>query len=112
MRERSMYNDYIKELHNRETIESDNGFVTYSFEKDSVYIQDIYVIPNMRKSNEASRLADCIAEIAKSRDIKILLGSVIPSYNNSTASMKILLAYGFKIDSSANNFILLKKELV
>ncbi len=106
-----MYADYIKELYNRETIESDHGFITYSFEKDAVYIQDIYIKPEMRKSDEASGLADMVANIARSRDIKTLLGSVIPSYNNSTVSMKILLAYGFKIDSSANNFILLKKEL-
>lgn len=108
----SLYSEYTKELHGRETIESEKGFMTYSVESDSVYIQDVYINPLYRQTKECFRLADQVTKIAKSIGCKNLMGSVIPSYNNSTVSMKMLLAYGFKIDSSANNFILLKKELV
>lgn len=107
----SLYKDYVCELGGRDVIESDKGFATYSFYEDSVYIEDIFISPDFRKTNEASRMADQIASIAKSRGCKKMIGSVIPNNKGSTESLKVLLAYGFKLDSSTNNLILMKKDL-
>lgn len=107
----SLYGQYIKERLNKDIIETDKGFATYYFVNDSCYIEDIYIKSEFRKSNEASKLADQISIIAKEKGYKKLCGSVVPSSNNSTESLKVLLAYGFKLDSSVNNFIIMVKEL-
>jgi predicted GNAT family acetyltransferase len=106
-----MFADYIKERGGKDIVYSDKGFATYSFNESSCYIEEIYVVPESRKSGEASRLTNEIAEIAKERGYKMLTGSVCPTANGSTESMKALLAYGFKLVSSTHNFIILSKEI-
>ena len=111
-REESLYGMYIKELGNRDILETEKGFATYSFFEDSVYIEDIFVHPDYRNTNEASDMADEIGKIAKEKGYKKMIGSVVPGHKGSTTSIKVLLAYGFKLDGVNNNFILLKKDLV
>ena len=107
----SLYGDYIKERENKSIVESDVGFATYSVAKDGIYIEDIYVRPEYRKGHIAADMADQIAVIAREKGLHKLYGSVCPSANGSTASLKVLLAYGFKLNSSTNNFIMLEKEI-
>lgn len=59
----------------------------------------------------ASQIADKIVTIAQAKGLKKLFGSVSPSANNSTISLKVLLAYGFQLSSSSNNFILMEKAI-
>lgn len=106
-----MFAEYLKERENKECLYSDKGFATYLFDKQTCYIESIYVRPEFRKSGEASRLADKITEIAVERGCNLLMGSVCPSTNGSTASLKVLLAYGFGLVSSSGNFIILSKEI-
>ena len=108
----TLFGQYLTELCGKNIIESDIGFITYSFLEDSVYIEDLFVLPDHRKTSEASKMADEVSEIARSKGYKKLMGSVIPANKNSTESLKVLLAYGFKLDSSTTNFILMKKDLV
>ncbi len=107
----SLYSEYIQEREGKSIVESDVGFATYSIVKDGIYIIDLYVKPDYRKSRIAADFADQIADIAKEKGLKKLFGSVAPSTNGSTASLKVLLAYGFKLVNSANDFIWLEKEI-
>jgi L-amino acid N-acyltransferase YncA len=107
----SLFKDYNSELLNKNIVETEIGFATYSEVDGGLWIENIYVAKDFRKSGEASRMADEIAEIAKKKGFKKLFGSVTPTANASTASLKVLLAYGFKLNSSTNNFIWLEKEI-
>lgn len=107
----SLYAQYINERENKQILETEQGFATYSFTKDGVYIEDIFVSKDYRHNNVASQLADQIIEIAKQKGCTKVFGSVVPSANNSTISLKVLLSYGFKLNSSTNNFILMSKEI-
>lgn len=107
----SLYAQYIKERDNKNIIEDEKGFATYCFIKDGTYIQDIYVHPDHRHSHVASQYADKIAQIAREKGHTKLFGSVRPSANFSTESLKVLLAYGFRIDSAAQDAIFLVKEI-
>jgi ribosomal protein S18 acetylase RimI-like enzyme len=104
------YAEYLK-LHGKSLIEVDEGYATYMELNDGMYIQDIYVRPEHRNEGVASKMADMIAMIAKSKGLKKLYGTVKPSFQYSTESMKILLAYGFRINSSAIDAIALEKEI-
>ncbi len=108
-----MYADYLRERSHDEIIETASGFVTYRFLPDekTVYIVDIFVIPEDRKSKMASLMADGIVKIAKDRGCSKLVGSVVPSMKNSTLSMKVLLGYGMSLESATADFIIFKKDI-
>ena len=108
----SLYGSYIKEREDKEIIEDSRGFATYQFlDYDRCYIESIYVQPDFRNTNLASEMADKIAIIAKERGCTKLVGSVSPTANGATASLKVLLAYGFQLESSSNNLIVFVKDL-
>ena len=107
----SLFGQYIYERQNKCILENEFGFATYYFQNDCCYIEDIYVVREKRKSGLASEMADKIAEEAKSKGMKYLIGSVKPSTSGSTASLKVLLAYGFQLVSAQEDFIWFKKEL-
>lgn len=109
----SLYSEYIKERTTDLILETDIGFAHYRYVDENVgcYIVDIYTKPEHRQKGEAAGLADQIALEAKSRGAKYLLGSVQPSANNSTTSLKVLLAYGFKLAWSSQDAIFLRKEI-
>lgn len=109
----SMYGDYIKEHHADEIIETDYGFATYRFLNDgkTVYIVDIFVTKNMRAKGLASALVNEIARIGKDKGATEMLGTVVPSANQSTESLKGHLAYGMKLQSASQNLIVFRKDL-
>lgn len=107
----SLYADYIKEREGKDTVETADGFATYISHEDGMYIESIYVKPEQRKSGAAAKLADIITEIARAKQLKKLYGSVSPSAIGSTASLKVLLAYGFELHSAQPNFIVMKKDI-
>lgn len=110
----SLYADYLREKTD-DIIMEDEGrsFVTYRYlpDKTTVYIVDIYVSPDFRKTNVASTIADEVVRLAKINGCTKLLGSVVPSNKNSTQSLKVLLGYGMVLESSSNDFIVFRKEI-
>lgn len=108
-----MYADYIKEHRGDHAVEAAFGFCTYRFLNDnkSAYIVDIYVAPEQRQSNLASILADSVVSMAKEAGATELLGTVVPSAKNSTDSLKILLAYGMKLQSASADLIVFRKDI-
>jgi GNAT superfamily N-acetyltransferase len=110
----SMYAKYLAERTNDRILETDHGFVTYRIlsEQKTVYLIDLFVEADFRKSGIASQMANEIAEIAKKQGCIKMLGSVVPSSKNSTDSIRVLLAYGMKLQSSGQDFIFFEKEIL
>jgi hypothetical protein len=107
----SLYGQYIKERLNKEIIESEKGFSTYYFINDDCYIEEIYITPEHRHTKEAVRMGIEITKIAVEKGCKRLYGTVVPSTPGATEAMRMLIAAGFKIDSSINNFICVVKDI-
>jgi GNAT superfamily N-acetyltransferase len=107
----SLYGQYIKERENFDIIENDYGFATYKIINSECYIRDIFVIEQYRNLNIAKKIADEVTEIAKLHNCVKLLGTVSPSAPGATVSMTCLLAYGFKLKSATNDFVVLEKEI-
>lgn len=110
----SLYAKYVLEKTDDGIIETDKGFATYRFlePEKAVYIVDLYILPDFRKTGEASAIADSIVDMARAKGFTKLLGSIVPSNKNSTASLKVLLGYGMALKSSTNDFIVFEKEIV
>lgn len=106
----SLFGQYVREL-GKEIVEDDRGFATFYEFGDGIYIEDIYVIPEFRNENVASQMADLIVCVAKERGLTKLYGTVKPTNKGSTVSLKVLLGYGFKLESSINDAIGFVKEI-
>lgn len=102
---------YFKEREGFETLKTENAILSYRIVGDDCYIKDVFVHPDFRHTGEATSIANSVAELAKENGCKTLSGSVVPSLNGSSGSMMGLLKYGFKLHSSHEDFIILKKEL-
>ena len=108
----SMYAEYLTEKTDDQILEVQEGFATYRYiDEKTVYIIDIYVKPEFRRNHIAKAMADTIVRLAKEKGCQILLGSVVPSAKGSTESLKALIAYGFQLHSSQQNFVVFKKEI-
>jgi ribosomal protein S18 acetylase RimI-like enzyme len=108
----SLYAQYIAEREDKEIIESEKGFATFKiFNNGECYLQDLYVIPEQRKSGLATEMTDSIVAIAKERGCKTLLGSVCTDDKYATRNMKVFLAYGMQIYKIVGNMIFLNKNL-
>lgn len=107
----SLYSKYIKEREQMQIVENEFGFATYKIFGEEAYIQDIYVVPEMRKTGMARTLADQICFYAKEQGAKKVFGSVDPNAKGATESVKVLLAYGMSIHSTAGNLIYFSKNI-
>lgn len=108
----SLYAKYIREREEKEILEYDEGFATFKiFDNGECYLQDIYVVPDARKTGMAAKMADKVVEIAKERGCNTLVGSVCVDDKNATLNMKIFLAYGMEIYKNSGTIIFLKKDI-
>lgn len=111
----SMHAEYIRERLGDEVLEYEEGFATYRFIDDSgvkaVYIVDIFVRPDFRKTKMASIMADEIVEKAKEKGCKRLIGTVCPTAKNATDSLRVLLGYGMELYQCDKSAVIFKKEI-
>jgi ribosomal protein S18 acetylase RimI-like enzyme len=106
-----LYADYVKEREGYCTIHDENGFMTYFIQKNECYIRDVYVKPELRQSKVGFKYFEEVCKLAKENGCTIVTGSVRPSANGSTDSLKVMLSVGFKLMSSTNDAIFFVKEL-
>ena len=108
----SLYGQYIAERQGRGIVETEDGFATFDYISDKiVYIVDLYVVPEKRKSHVATELADKICEEAIKSGHTQLLGSVDATAKGAEASCKVLEAYGMKIHKVAEPMIFYVKQI-
>lgn len=111
----SLYADYVVEREGRSVLERDDGFVVYGYlqwgSTKAVYIKEIFVKKGAREKGVAAEMADVIADQARLRDTWVMIGSVDPLAAGATTSMRVLLAYGFEVDSMDAQLIYFKKNL-
>lgn len=107
----SLFSLFKKEYNNTEVIEVENGFATFIFKGDMVYLEDIFVRAEHRNTGLATILADSVAEIAKQQGCTVMLGSVNLKSSNPTRSMKVLLAYGMSPTHATGDMVFFKKDI-
>lgn len=106
-----LYAAYLKERENADVFETDWGIAVYKWGSDNVYLQDIYVIPEMRQSGLGVELMEYVEAEAVQRGIYKMYGSVAPSTPFSDSMLRIMLKLGFKLSSSGPDMIYLIKDI-
>lgn len=104
---------YNKERRGTETIETSEGFVSYSISNpDIIYLEDLYITPECRKSGASHRMADRVVSIGRSKGCKFLLSSVDLKSKGVTASLRATLSYpGIEFDSIQGSGMFFKKAI-
>lgn len=93
----SLYAEYSKEREDKETIETDHGFITYKVFGEVFYIIDLFVSKEKRRTGLGVELADMASAVARGLKCQRLLGSVDPASNGATNSVQALMSYGFEV---------------
>lgn len=107
----SLFADYKREREGKHVIESSRGFIVYVKEKDCLYIEDIYVIPEMRRKRAATEMVDWVCAMAKESGLHKVMSSVVPSTKASDVSLRFVMNYGMKLHSAHSNIIFFAKGL-
>ena len=107
----SLYADYLTERTNKNIIEGDHGFIVYSISQKVLYIEDIYVSPDKRKSGLAKTMADFVCVLGKKAGCERVFGSVVPGAKNAERSLMVLVHYGMRLHSASSEIIYFVKDL-
>lgn len=107
-----MYGAYVKERLGKEYYETAFGFVIYSwYLEDAIYIEELYIKLEHRLEGFGTLMVDEVCDIARKAGKKYLVGTVCPSANGATISIKALLAYKMHLWRIEGDLIFLSKEL-
>lgn len=108
----SFYKLYVEERTSDLVYENNFGFAVYRYvDEKTVYIVDIFIEGKFRRDGHASHIADKIVEEAKEKGCTKLIGTVVPSAKGAHNSLRVLMAYGMKLESAANDLIVFGKEI-
>lgn len=106
-----MYWQYVKEREGLEVLLCGRSFALYRLEKDCIYVQDIWVEPVLRNTGVGRKLLKMAEDIGNQHGKSIIMGSCDPAGNNSTGSLKALLATGFELSHVHNGLVYLVKPI-
>lgn len=88
------------------------GFLAYKIvSSNSWYVQDIYVLPEARKSKLATKLFERVVELAQAQKVEVLLGSVDISAPAADVNLKAVLSVGFKPQSVDGSLIWFSQKI-
>jgi len=90
----SLYSQYIKEREGLEILEVENGFISYRIKDNWIYISDIFVNKDHRRTKLATELADSIIDKAINQGITKLYCQVDLKALNWEDSSNFIKAYG------------------
>lgn len=108
----SLYGDYIKEKLGRGILETEQGWISFDFiGKDVVYVADMYVVPEHRRSKVGTELVNKVVEEVIKLDRKILMSSVDVTSKDALISLRGMEAYGMKIYSVQGTVVYFVKPI-
>lgn len=108
----SNYGLHIKERDNRDIIETEYGFLTYTIFEEECFVHDVFVREEFRKTGCVRKLADKITEIAIENKCTYLAGKVRMNDPHRDAILLHNMKWGFTLHSLEANAIVLVKSLV
>lgn len=108
-----MFEDYAKEkgfgaqIHYVPNV----GFATYYLNGEECYVEELYVLPEKRRSKEGNKIGEDIIIIAKENGAKFFTGSVNLKANGKASSMKALLSFDMSPVATNGDMVYFSKEI-
>jgi len=109
----SLYKQYLKEEENRDTIETDFGFITYTIMGEECYIAEVYVMPEQRNKQNSLHLKKLVEELARKSSCLFLTANVFMEDNieKYTRKVRLMIDAGFFITKVQDRNIIFWQKL-
>jgi len=109
----SLWADYCKEKEGMETVENENGFLSYKiFDKTKeCFIAEFYVRPEARASHLAKDLLIEVSKIGKSKGCVDLTVQISTEHKNIDRMLRAYIVNGFKFYKADTSRLCFIKEL-
>ena len=107
----SHYAEYIKEREGYEIIENDDGFASFCQINNSVYLRDVYVMPEKRMFGVGKSFVSVAEQWGREKGLDYIITTVKPSAKGSTLSLKATLGAGFELVLAETDAIYFRKSL-
>lgn len=91
-----MYELFIKERANLDTIRTDKGFITYEIKFPNCIINNLFVLKEHRQSGHANFLGDQVFQICKDAGVKTVYCSTDDRARGVEVSTAVIENFGFK----------------
>lgn len=109
----SLWADYIRECGILEIIEDEYGWVTFHAEPAGfVFINDMYVAPEKRRTGHARKLLEQVFAWGKERGCTYCMATIHTSSKSVTAAVAGAIACGFHIAPSNDKDLILIGRLL
>ena len=108
---RSLYAQFIEEVHGLGCLEYNWGYATYELGPDYVYIVDIYVVPAERANKKGIQLMNEIGEIGKAAGKTRMFGSVAVKSKEPLKNYQMLVHLGFQDSHQDNETVYLVRAI-
>lgn len=106
-----MYLDYVKERQGFDCIETDQGFLFYKISDVELYIAELYVKPEFRKTDAVKELVSRAAELALFNKCKFLTGNIYLADQGHLRTIKAALKLDFYIVRANNDIIVIARKI-
>lgn len=107
----SHYARYVSERLGWHVIENEAGFIAYSISPPNAAIEELYIVPECRRSGLAQRLGEQVEEIARGQGCTTLWTQAVLNSAGADYTVMISQKYGFKLASAEGGRIIMRKEL-
>lgn len=107
----SLFAEYIKEREGLDTIENENGFISFAIRSDLCFVRDLFIKKTARQLGYARMLYGQLLRLARDAKCSKLVCHVDTRAQNAAHSLEIILSRGFHVADAQGGVITLEKEL-
>ena len=108
----SNYALYIKEREGKSIVEDECGFATYYYPEDNiVYVEDVFVKKEYRRTGKALEYFDKITKEARDKGCEFCITSIDPKAKGALASLKWTLKNGYNFSKQKDGLNWYCKEI-
>lgn len=107
----TLYAEYIEEREDAGIIENDVGFLTFKIRDRECFLIDMFVKKSARKSGRGRGLLDSLEAVGRMSGCEVITANIFLQDPNANSTLGAALASGFRLESSANNVLLIAKKI-
>ena len=111
MSKKSLYGQYIEEKENRYILEGKDYFLTYQFDREWVYIVDMFVVSGKRTNGIMTKISEQCEQLARDKGYTQILGSVDINTNQPEIPALAMIKHGYKFYKLVGSIIYFLKNI-
>lgn len=106
-----MWLDYLKERFGYSSLVEEYGFASYTLELGTLFLQEIYIKPEFRRTGKGRELLQKLELIGKEHQCTRFWAQIWTNDSCCNQTLKASLGVGFKVVDANNNRMVLTKEI-